>query len=117
MVGSSRGSETSICMCINVYKYLMVILKLPDFMVPRMNCIGDILPPYVSVDAEIVDEIKELWDKGIYTTGCCSGHPDGAYIGVTDDCVCMMEMLGYKHLYNPHDGDNQKTFLPKSINE
>ena len=96
---------------------MMVILKLPDFMVPRMNCIGDILPPYVSVDAEIVDEIKELWDKGIYTTGCCSAHPDGAYIGVTDDCVCMMEMLGYKHLYNPHDGDNQKTFLPKSINE
>lgn len=96
---------------------MMIILKLPDFMVPRMNCIGDILPPYVSVDAEIVDEIKKLWDKGIYTTGCCSGHPDGAYIGVTDDCVCMMEMLGYKHLYNPHDGDNQKTFLPKSINE
>lgn len=41
----------------------MVILKLPDFMVPRMNCIGDILPPYVSVDAEIVDEIKNYGIK------------------------------------------------------
>lgn len=27
MVGSSRGGETSICMCINVYKYLNINLK------------------------------------------------------------------------------------------
>lgn len=94
----------------------MIILKLPNFMIPRINCIGDILPPYVSVDKEIGEEIKELWNKGIRTTGCCAGHPEGAYIGVTDDCVRKMEELGYKHFYNPHDGDNQKTFHPKSLN-
>ena len=27
MVGSSRGGETSICMCINVYKYLNNIME------------------------------------------------------------------------------------------
>ena len=28
MVGSSRGGETSICMCINVYNYLILRLNL-----------------------------------------------------------------------------------------
>ena len=58
----------------------------------------------VSVDEELVDEIKHLWFLGIRTTGCCSGHGirDG-YIGVIDEDIDRMFELGYKHRPNELD--------------
>lgn len=37
MVGSSRGGEASICMCINVYKYLPTYLNEPSIKVALDN--------------------------------------------------------------------------------
>lgn len=92
------------------------ILPLPEFMLPRKNCIGDILSPNVCIDGPLVDEIRNLWSKGIRTTGCCSGHAGEPYIGVAPECIASMEQMGYIHRYNPNDGAIQCTFIPKTIN-
>lgn len=72
----------------------------------------------VSVDGCLADEIEELWRKGIKTTGCCCGHGrELGFIEVTEDCIPMMEELGYAHyIYEPEFGgaDRKDAFIPKS---
>ena len=72
----------------------------------------------VSVDEEVVDEIKHLWSLGIRTTGCCSGHEirDG-YIGVIDEDINRMFVLGYEYCPNELDLNRMDSFYPKTKGE
>lgn len=47
-----------------------MILSLPNFIKPFKQ--GN--KETVSIDDDIVVAIKELWQAGIITLGCCSGH-------------------------------------------
>ncbi len=79
---------------------------------------GDKLKEKVSVDVCIADEIEQLWRKGIKTTGCCCGHGrDLGFIEVTQDCIPMMEELGYVHyIYETQFGgaERKDAFVPKT---
>ena len=72
----------------------------------------------VTVDACLADEILELWNQGIHTTGCCCGHGKIlGFIGVIDEDIPKMKELGYnQYIYNfitggPSRGD---AFVPKT---
>lgn len=80
----------------------------------------------IIVDSCIADEIQELWDKGIRTTGCCCGH--GIHLGfIQVECedIPKMKKLGYEqYLYpkrfggiNRRDGFIPKTGYKHIINE
>lgn len=65
---------------------------------------------YISIDKCIANEIIQLWDLGITTTGCCCGHnkQDG-YVGVIENDISKMIELGYKPQKNilyPEDKTN-----------
>lgn len=54
-------------------------------------------PPTVCVDSCIVIAIKELWSKGIETTGCCCGHNIGrGWVSVHQAWYEEMFKLGYE---------------------
>lgn len=73
----------------------------------------------VYVDECLEEEIKDLWSKGIKTTGCCCGHGYSlGFIQVTNDCIDKMEKLGYQHyLYvdKLNDGTRMDAFIPKTV--
>ena len=97
------------CCKIGTYE-CCVSLKLPF----KQNFFGT-EREYVSVDKCIVDEIKDLWSKGIKTTGCCCGHNtiDG-YVGVVDEDIPKMKQLGYRVQFNPHRPNYEDTFYLKT---
>lgn len=73
----------------------------------------------ICVDNCLVDEIKMLWDLGIITTGCCCGHnlllP---YVGVIDEYIDTMILLGYNIQLNScsyNDSMRCDTFYPKTV--
>lgn len=72
----------------------------------------------ISVDACLVDEIENLWSKGIRTTGCCCGHGTMlGFIQVVQEDIPKMEQMGYVHyIYeNEFGGSKRKdAFIPKS---
>lgn len=74
----------------------------------------------VFVDKCLEDEIQQLWNNGIKTTGCCCGHGHRlGYIGVTEDSYEKMLELGYQHyIYDMDNGGNERkdAFIPKSTN-
>ena len=72
----------------------------------------------VAVDICLVQEVVELWFKGIRTTGCCCGHNHGddyPYIGVVEEDIQKMKDMDYKvrpnHLYPLRED----SFIPKSV--
>lgn len=73
----------------------------------------------IEVDIELKDEIIDLWDRGIRTTGCCSGHAAHLpYIGVVDEDIQKMFDLGYNLHINTcsmEDMNRLDSFIPKSI--
>lgn len=105
------------CNCINIeigsYHNQVEVVDLPNQMIDYRAKQG--LPFSVCIDACIVDEVKELWDKGITTTGCCCGHNkvDG-YIGVIDSDIPKMKNMGYKVQYNELRPNDEDSFIPKS---
>ena len=66
----------------------------------------------IEIDDCLVDEIKDLWNKGIHTRGCCCGHGnDYSYIEVERVDIPKMIKLGYK--VTP-DAPNYDRFYAKS---
>ena len=83
----------------------------------KCNCSNDFKESIV-VDACLEEEIKNLWSHGIKTCGCCCGHGrELGFIEVTDECIQMMEELGYVHyIYQDEFGgvERKDAFIPKS---
>ena len=99
----------------NIYNCNKKILYPPKNFI-KYNCFEGYRDSVI-VDACLADEIEDLWSKGIKTTGCCCGH--GEELGsilVTNDCIPMMEELGYVHYIFKEDyGENRNdAFIPKS---
>jgi hypothetical protein len=68
----------------------------------------------IFVDACIADEIKNLWVRGIRTTGCCCGHNRKfPYIGVVPEDIEKMRAMGYKPQFNQCRPADEDTFFPK----
>ncbi len=68
----------------------------PSFIYLRYNLPEEKIRRQVSIDVCMVEEIYNLWKRGIKTIGCCCGH--GGYkrnIGVEDDSIQDMIALGY----------------------
>lgn len=80
------------------YRYArMVVLELPHWSVERNRRLKNQLPPTVSIDSCIAEEIKKLWDKGIETMGCCCGHnSERGWVQVYPDDYPQMFELGYE---------------------
>lgn len=99
-----------------IYNCAKTILTPPKNLI-KENC-TDEYKTSVQVDDCISEEIKDLWSKGIKTTGCCCGHGMNlGFIQVTGDCIKDMEKLGYDHyVYRSDYGGIQRNdaFIPKS---
>ena len=70
----------------------------------------------VNVDQCIYLEVRQLWIRGIRTTGCCCGHnkQDG-YIGVVDEDIPIMKSMGYRVRPNECRPGDEDGFYPRSI--
>lgn len=68
---------------------------------------------YIGVDKCLADEICELWDNGIETTGCCCGHNKfRPMININDKYHHDMVQLGYKFWINEFE---VLCYEPKSV--
>ena len=73
-------------------------------------------PKLVYIDTCLVQEIAELWAKGIRTIECCCGHNSAmGYIAVEERDVDKMVALGYTVAPQAecHDEHFENIFLPK----
>jgi len=76
---------------------------------------GEKVEKYVCIDKCLIQEIIQLWEMGIKTTGCCCGHgKNSAYIGVENEFIPKMKQLGYVVAYNPCRPDDEDSFIPKT---
>ncbi len=74
-----------------------LVVELPEWSPERKRRIREGLSSGVCIDVCIVHLIKELWDKGVETTGCCCGHNTmNAWVGVHQAWYIDMFKLGYK---------------------
>lgn len=70
----------------------------------------------VNVDQCIYLEVRQLWIKGIRTTGCCCGHNiNRGFIGVVNEDIPVMKSLGYMVAYNTSRPQDEDSFYPRSI--
>lgn len=70
------------------------------------------------IDRCIADEIMQLWEKGITTTGCCCGHNlNDGFIGVIDSDIPKMKELGYEVAFNPTRPEDNDSFKPKTFKQ
>lgn len=71
---------------------------------------------WVCIDTCLVQEIAELWYKGIRTVECCCGHniKDG-YIAVIDIDDRKMIELGYERVKPERPHHRIGFFYPKSV--
>ena len=102
-----------------MYDCQMVELHPPKNFLKRNIIVDDeVYKNSVYVDECLSTEIEILWSQGIKTTGCCCGHGCNlGYIQVTDECIGMMEELGYQHyLYidKINDGTRMDAFIPQT---
>lgn len=71
----------------------------------------------VCIDPCILDEIKELWARGILTLGCCCGHnepwPCFPFVNIADENIDQMIELGY--IQEHWDKERKDTFRLKSV--
>lgn len=74
-----------------------LVVDIPSSIELRYNSPNKELRSTVCIDECIVDLIKDLWGKGIKTTGCCCGHFGTlpAQIGVEKEFIKQMKELGY----------------------
>jgi len=71
---------------------------------------------WLSIDGCLIAEIRDLWDAGIHTTGCCCGHnTHPPYIGVAFGDIKKMKALGYEVAPNRARPADEDSFIPKSI--
>lgn len=106
------------CQCVNVdiQTYTnQVAIKAPGRIARRRWLENPDLLPLLSIDRCIAEEIENLLQAGVTTTGCCCGHnTHEPYIGVITEHVGWMRHLGYQHA-SPDGEGNQVNFLPKSV--
>lgn len=97
--------------------YNEVTLEIPDTVDIRYNRPEKDKRKTISVDACLADELKDLWSKGIRTTGCCCGHNIATgFIHVEQDDIPKMRELGYRQYYfGGLQHDRRDTFLPASL--
>lgn len=70
----------------------------------------------ICVDACLENEILNLWNLGIETTGCCCGHNEmNGFIGVSDKYIDIMKKIGYEVAYNPCRPGDEDSFYPKTV--
>lgn len=96
-----------------------VCVLIPSFIELRYNNPDHKIRKTVGIDICLLDEIWELWRLGIVTTGNCCGHNKKgapAYIGVVDEDIKRMKILGYEVQPNPNDLKREDSFIPKSLN-
>lgn len=68
------------------------------------------------IDNCLVEEIKNLWNKGIQTTACCCGHNIApAVISVIPEHIKKMDKLGYENFCDWSFKKARTHFRPKSI--
>lgn len=73
------------------------VIDLPAWSKARKARLKGDYPPNVCIDTCILEAIKEIWDKGIETTGCCCGHGlMKAWVSVDPDDYVAMHELGYE---------------------
>lgn len=91
----------------------MVTVKMPShlfksnggFYVEKRMC---------DIDRCLVDEIQDLWRRGVVTTGSCCGHGINlGMINVAETSVDLMLGLGYKLMDVP-ESCWKYSFIPKS---
>lgn len=71
----------------------------------------------ICVDTCMVDEVKELWDIGIYTNGCCCGHGSAPpFVGVMPEHIQQMRSMGYQTITNSTDPTRQESFYARGYN-
>ncbi len=107
------------CKCKNVKMgdhHNEIVLYVPYSVVLRTNNPEREIRSSVSIDSCLKDEIENLWELGIATTGCCCGHNIAKpYIGVEYRFIPQMVHMGYeKHIFEK-DTDRRDTFNPKTI--
>lgn len=99
-----------------IYNCKKTILTTPKNLIPYNSREG--FKEQVTVDACLAEEIKDLWNKGVVTCGCCCGHGRSlGWIGVDDSSIPLMESLGYEHyIYEEEFGgvERKDGFIPKS---
>ncbi len=91
-----------------------VVLDVPPTTDIRFNCDESKPKTRVTVDRCLAPEIRTLWHVGIRTTGCCCGHGGSGFIGVVDDDIPAMELLGYEHAPHPTYPERRDNFIPKT---
>ena len=105
------------CDCVDVQvgsHHNAVTVRVPDTVELRYNAPGRERRETVCLDVCIADEVTELWDKGIVTTGCCCGHNRTlGYIGVADEYIPQMKDMGYSVILNPQRPKDEDSFVPK----
>lgn len=68
---------------------------------------------YICVDRCLMDEICDLWNNGIETTGCCCGHNTVTpMINTKQECHEGMVELGYKFWINEF---GVECYKPKTV--
>jgi len=78
----------------------------------KINRLKEGLSGKVCIDRCIVDKIKELWDLGIKTYGCCCGHGEQeSFVNVDKKDIQKMIDLGY--IMNHPDKTRRDTFKLK----
>lgn len=72
----------------------------------------------VNIDKCLLTEVKDLWERGIKTTGCCCGHGKHTpFIGVFPEDIPRMKELGYQVAVNSCRPDDEDSFVPKTTFE
>lgn len=107
------------CNCKNVafgsYDNQVEITNLPAHMASYKSQQGG-NPNSICLDTCISQEVQDLWDLGITTTGCCCGHNNlQGFIGVIDQDIPRMKEMGYEVMYNPSRPNDEDSFSPTSI--
>lgn len=75
-----------------------VLLELPEGPERSRRLLAG-LSSQICIDPCIVDLIKELWNNGIETLGCCCGHNSvPGYVDILPIHWAKMEELGYKKM-------------------
>lgn len=93
-----------------------VLVEIPDNIEILYNTPDQERRQNVMIDACLVDEIKDLWIKGIHTQGCCCGHNNqyAAWIGVVTGDAGRMKDLGYVNYLNPNYPNDDCFFIPRA---
>lgn len=99
------------CKCVNVqlgtYANSVALFPPADLGITRVP---------VTVDRCIAEEVQHLWSLGITTTGNCCGHNiTTPYIGVTEECIPIMQQLGYTTAFNAVRPNDRDSFIPKCL--